>query len=212
VISGNSESSIQYYIIAGIIVSTTCHLLSVLVLYRLLTLVTGAGRQQTRIPFVASVLHILTPASLFLSAPYAESLFSLLNFTGMLCYAESKAAAKPSSISYQEIAYKLSSGMSFAVATTIRSNGLLSGLVLLYDVAQYVPRLLSLQSSVHDICRAIVTCVSGVLIAIGFVGPQYLAYLDFCTTSESAIRPWCQKSIPSIYSWVQSHYWYVYQG
>ena len=126
VISGNSQSSIQYYIIAGIIVSTTCHLLSVLVLYRLLTLVTGAGRQQIRIPFVASVLHILTPASLFLSAPYAECLFPILNLTGMLCDAESKAAAKPASISYQELAYNFSSGISFAVATTVRSNDLLT--------------------------------------------------------------------------------------
>lgn len=192
---------------AGIVISTTCHLLSVLVLHRLLTLVTGVRRQQTRIPFVASVLHILTPASLFLSAPYAESLFSLLNLTGMLCYAESKVATTPSSVSIREVTLKLGSGALFAVATTIRSNGLLSGLILLYDVARYLPYLLSMGSNVHDICRVVVTCVSGALIALGFVGPQYSAYLDFCSTSDSASRPWCQRSIPSIYSWVQSHYW-----
>ncbi|KAF2628703.1 glycosyltransferase family 76 protein [Macroventuria anomochaeta] len=208
-ISGNAESSIRYYIIAGIVISTTCHLLSVLVLYRLLTLLTGAGRQQSRIPFVASVLHILTPASLFLLAPYTESLFSLLNLAGMLCYAESRATANSSPVSVQEVVYKLSSGLFFAVATTIRSNGLLSGLVLLYDVVRYLPQLLSMRSSVHDLCRVFVTCVSGTLIAIGFVGPQYLAYLEFCSTSDSTIRPWCENSIPSIYSWVQSHYWNV---
>lgn len=178
-----------------------------LVLYRLLTLVTGEGRQQSRVPFIASVLHILTPAALFLSAPYAEALFSLLNLTGMLCYAESKAATNSYSINIQQVAYKLSSGLLFAVATTIRSNGLLSGLILLYDIAQYLPRLLSMQLSVHDVCQIVVTCVSGLFIAIGFTGPQYLAYLDFCNTSEFAPRPWCENSIPSIYSWVQSHYW-----
>ena len=173
-----------------------------------MTVLTGAVRQQqSRIPFVASVLHICTPASLFLSAPYAESLFSLLNLAGMLCYAESKATANPGFISFQEVAYKLSSGLLFAVSTTIRSNGLLSGLVLLYDVARYLPQLLLLRSSVHDICRIIVTCISGTLIAVGFVGPQYLAYLDYCRINNSVMRPWCEKSIPSIYSWVQSHYW-----
>lgn len=172
-----------------------------------MTLLTGAGRQQSRIPFVASVLHILTPASLFLSAPYTESLFSLLNLAGMLCYAGSRSAARSSFLSFQKVVYKLSSGLLFAVATTIRSNGLLSGLVLLYDVARYLPQLLSMRLNVHDLCRIIVTCVSGSLIVVGFVGPQYLAYLDFCSTSDTTARPWCEKSIPSIYSWVQSHYW-----
>lgn len=172
-----------------------------------MTLLTGAGRQHSRIPYVASVLHILTPASLFLSAPYTESLFSFLNLAGMLCYAESRSAASSSPISFQEIAYKFSSGLMFAAATTIRSNGLLSGLVLLYDVSRYAPPLLSTRLSVHDMFRIVVTCASGSLIALGFVVPQYLAYLSFCSISNSAARPWCEKSVPSIYSWVQSHYW-----
>jgi phosphatidylinositol glycan class V len=207
VISGTAESSIQYYIVAGIVISTTCHLLSVLVLYRLMTLLTGAGQQQSRIPFVASVLHILTPASLFLSAPYTESLFSLLNMAGMLCYAESRSAARSSSFSFQEGVYRFSSGVLFASATTVRSNGLLNGMILLYDVARYVPHLLSMRLGVHDLSRIIVTCASGSLIALGFIGPQYLAYMDFCSTSDSAARPWCERRVPSIYSWVQSHYW-----
>lgn len=201
------EGSVQYHIVAGIVVSTICHLLSVLALHRLLAAVTGEGRQRSRVPFVASVLHILTPASLFLSAPYAESLFSLLNLAGMLCYAKSKAAIRSSSISFPEIAYKLSSGSLFAVATIIRSNGLLSGTILLYDVARFLPQLLSMRLSLHDVCRIIVTCVSGALIAVGFVGPQYLGYREFCMSNGHAIRPWCEKSVPSIYSWVQSHYW-----
>ncbi|KAF1930047.1 glycosyltransferase family 76 protein [Didymella exigua CBS 183.55] len=208
-ISGTAAGTIQYYVLAGIIISTTCHLLSVLILHRLTTHLTGVGWQQSRIPFVASVLHILTPASLFLSAPYTESLFSLINLAGMLCYAESRSAAKTSSLGFLEIFYKLSSGLLFAVATTIRSNGLLSGLVLLYDVTRYVPQLLSMRLGIHNMFRIILTCASGSLIALAFVGPQYLAYLDFCNASGSAVRPWCEKSIPSIYSWVQSHYWNV---
>jgi phosphatidylinositol glycan class V len=194
------------YVVAGIVISNICHFLSVLVLYRLLTIVLGR-QQQRQIPFVASILHILTPASLFLSAPYAEAMFSLLNLGGMLLYAQSRAPGdnRPS---IWEDAYKLCAGLLFGLATMVRSNGLLSGLILLYDVARYSPQLISMRLSVHDLRRIIVTCVSGTFVAAGFVLPQILAYTKFCNQDVSLeARPWCEKSIPSIYSWVQSHYW-----
>lgn len=196
---------------AGITISTLCHLFSVLILYRLVGLLIGARRQESRVPFVASVLHTLTPASLFISAPYSESLFSLLNFAGMLCYTQSKITARGTSISSQEVAYRLSSGVLFALATIIRSNGLLSGLILLYDVVLHLSRILSIRPGVQRVCRVAVTCISGSLIAIAYIGPQYLAYAKFCSTEDSVTRPWCERTIPSIYSWVQSHYWYVFQ-
>jgi phosphatidylinositol glycan class V len=211
VFSGNSHAPIRCYILTGIAISTICHFLSVLVLYRLVALVIGVRGQQSRIPFVVCVLHTITPASLFLSAPYAESLFALLNITGMFCYAKSKVALSSASSSSHEALYKLCSGALFALATTIRSNGLLSGLILLYDAVMQLSRLLSRPPNVHDICRVIITCISGTLIAVGFVGPQYLAYTEFCGTENLTTRPWCEKSIPSIYSWVQSHYWWVFQ-
>jgi phosphatidylinositol glycan class V len=38
-----------------------------------------------------------------------------------------------------------------------------------------------------------------------------LAYKEYCESSgtDQGRRPWCNYWIPSIYSWVQSHYWYV---
>ncbi|CBX94368.1 similar to GPI mannosyltransferase 2 [Plenodomus lingam JN3] len=206
---GAVECPLQYYIVAGIIVSNVCHLLSVLVLYRLLALVLDS-LQRRRVAFVASVLHILTPASLFMSAPYAESLFSLLNFTGMLCYVQSKLAAKCGHASFLEDVYKLSSGLLFASATLMRSNGLLSGLILLYDVGRYIPLFLPIRLNYHNMRSILVTCVAGMIIICGFLGPQYVAYREFCgREGSSGRREWCDKSIPSIYSWVQSHYWNV---
>lgn len=154
------------------------------------------------------MLHVVTPASLVLSAPYAEALFSLLNLTGMLLYAQSKPKAEGQPPSLQEDALKLGSGILFAVATMMRSNGLLSGLILLYDVARYLPRIVSMQLTVHDMRRIVVTSVAGCFIALGFVFPQYLAYEEFCTgSSNSETALWCKRTIPSVYSWVQSHYW-----
>ena len=206
-IAGNAQPSLHYYVVAGVVVSNICHLLSVLVLYRLLVLVLEPQRQQI-IPFIAAVLHTLTPASLFMCAPYAEAIFSFLNFTGMLFYAQSRAMAETTKSTFGEDLLKIVSGLFFAIAALMRSNGLLSGTIFLYDVARYLPRLMSAQLSVHDARRVIITCVAGVLIAMGFIGPQYFAYVEFCYRGRgTGIRPWCEKSLPSIYSWVQSHYW-----
>lgn len=192
---------------AGIVLSVTSHLLSVLVLHSLLNVILDR-RQQGNVAFVASVLHILTPASLFYCAPYTEALFALLNLTGMLLYATSKASASLGSLTLTEDACMLGSGVSFALATLMRSNGLLSGLLFLYDVTRYLPRIVSGQLSLHIIRKIAVVCIAGSSIALGFLFPQYLAYIEFCGhEAELQGRPWCEKSLPSIYSFVQSHYW-----
>jgi phosphatidylinositol glycan class V len=205
--TNSPKTDLQQYIVAGIVLSNISHLLSVIVLYRLLTITVGSPRSE-QISFVGAVLHILTPASLFLSAPYTEAMFSLFNFTGMLLYVQSKLKAQARNSSVTEDAYRLGSGIFFAAATLMRSNGLLSGLVLLYDVGQYLPRIISMQLTVHDVRRIIVTCMAGGIVALGFVWPQYLAYTQFCTGDRSIDGPpWCRRVVPSIFTWVQSRYW-----
>ncbi|KAH8730862.1 GPI mannosyltransferase 2 [Phaeosphaeriaceae sp. PMI808] len=206
--TNSSEIDSRQYIVAGAIISNVCHLLSVLVLYHLLILTSGSQRHQ--ISFVGSVLHIMTPASLFYSAPYAEAMFSLLHLSGMLLYVQSKVRAQTQRPSVQEDACRLGSGILFASATLMRSNGLLSGLILLYDLGRYLPRVISMRLTMHDMRRILVTSVAGSFIALGFFGPQYLAYTKFCfQDANSGGALWCKNSIPSIYSWVQSHYWNI---
>src|SRR5262245_56464341 len=182
VLSRELAPSLQHIVWAGIVVSNVCHLLSVLVLFRLLIIVQGC-QQNARIPFIASVLHVMSPAGLFLSAPYAEAFFAMINFTGMLHYAQARTAEKPGrKQTIHEDALLLSSGLLFAVATWIRSNGLLSGLVFLYDVARCIPRILTGQLSRNEARRLAVTCVAGAFVAFGFVTPQYIAYREYCIT------------------------------
>lgn len=188
--------------------SNICHLLSTLVLFHLLNTLLGP-QQNGRLAFVASVLHILSPAGMFLSSPYAEALFALLNFTGILHYVQSttwNGLNRPPTL--REDTLMLSSALFFTLATWIRSNGLLSGSIYLYDVAIRVPKLLGCKLHSNDIRRLSVTCIAGVLLAIGSVIPQYVAYREYCVDiPPSYIRPWCYKTIPSIYTWVQSTYW-----
>jgi GPI mannosyltransferase 2 len=201
-----ADPPFKAYIVAGVIVSNVSHYLSVFVLRELLTIVLQS-RQQRRIALVAAILHVFTPASLFYSAPYAEAMFCCLNLMGMVLYAKSHAAAKAGSSTFREDGYKLSSGIIFAYATLLRSNGLLNGLIYLYDIARYLPLLMAGQLNGRDVRRILVICMAGISVALGFFGPQYLAYTEFCGDGRNPPRPWCEKRVPSIYSWVQSHYW-----
>jgi phosphatidylinositol glycan class V len=206
-LTGIREFGLRRYIVAGIVMSNVCHLLSVVVLYQLLTITVGS-RLRHQIAFIGAALHVMTSASLFLSAPYTEAPFSLLNLTGMFLYARSRAIAQTRPSSVHEDACKLGSGMMFAFGTLMRSNGLLSGLILLYDVARYLPRVAQMQLTVHDARKIAVTCTSGVIVALGYTWPQYLAYNEFCTEDYALDGPpWCTHTVPSVYSWVQSHYW-----
>ncbi|KAF2261594.1 GPI mannosyltransferas-like protein 2 [Lojkania enalia] len=210
-LSNDSSPSLRHYIFTGVVLSNLCHLGSAIVLYLLLKTIT-TRRENGRIPFIASVLHIISPAGMFLCAPYAEALFSFLNFFGMLLYASAKCTKKSTKLLVvgQDILL-LASGLFFAAATAIRSNGLLSGLIFLFDVARSLSPVFSLRLTTLDIRRLVVTCVAGSLTVVGYIGPQLLAYREYCATSRTDLggRPWCNSMIPSIYSWVQSTYWNV---
>lgn len=191
------------------LIANLCHFGSVLLLFRLGTATVQSERKPV-VPLITAILHILSPAGIFLCAPYTEAPFSFMNMAGMLLYVqahESDRGHHPQS--YLRDLCLLGSGICFAIATLLRSNGLLSGILFLWDVAQFALRLLTDQPSVADVRRLMVTCVAGTLLAVGFAGPQFLAYKEYCTASISnpELRSWCTRAIPSIYSWVQSHYW-----
>jgi phosphatidylinositol glycan class V len=207
VVPWNNLPPLHYYVCAGIVFSNACHLLSVFALYRLANMMTG-HQGNSGLPYVASILYIVSPAGMFLSAPYAESLFALLNFTGMLLYGRAKTPdrrnLKPT---IGEDSSVVASAILFVLATWVRSNGILSGLLYLFDA---VICLLGMQRGENEIRRLIVTCVSGALLGIGAMIPQYVAYRSYCVSDTgSSARPWCYKPLPSIYTWVQSHYWLV---
>jgi len=55
--------------------------------------------------------------------------------------------------------------------------------------------------------RLLATGLGGVAVAIGFLLPQYIAYSEYCgQSSSSAPRPWCDRTLPSVYNFVQVHY------
>ena len=196
--------------LAGLIVAHVCHLFSVLVLYRLSSLVLPplSNSGHPCMPLVAAGLHVISPAGIFLSAPNSESLFSFLNFSGFCLYAESAMEHPKGKFSLGSCKL-LASGLVIAMATMVRSNGLLSGLIFAYDATCRLGTLYHSAQPFGKLLGVIPTLVAGSLIGVGFFVPQYVAWLEYCTNNSPAetLRPWCKKCVPSIYAWVQSHYW-----
>ncbi|KAI1387182.1 glycosyltransferase family 76 protein [Hypoxylon trugodes] len=185
--------------LVGVFVAHTSHLLSVLILYKLGLVVW----KDQRLSFIAASLHILSPAGIFLSAPYNESSFALLSFTGYLFLAKGLLGSKQT---FGHDVSLVASGMWFGFATTFRSNGLFNGIPFAVALAYELTRAPTL-SSIRRRCALI---AGGLAIAIGFVLPQLVAYQTFCSApSRSELRPWCTSSVPLIYSFVQERYWNV---
>lgn len=185
------------------------HLLSCFVLYQLSWKICDAQSVTRRRKFalIAACIHILSPAGLFLSAPYAESAFSFFNFTGFYCYI--KSLDEQSRVEKRKFALLvLAAGLNFGIATILRSNGLLSGLVFLVGLVRETLEFRNITDWTSKISRLSALIGGGMLMAACAIVPQFLAYLRFCVDLDIHLRrQWCSKSVPSVYAWVQSYYW-----
>lgn len=177
-----------------------------LALYRLSANIFGhATVTQKLICFLSAALHIICPAGAFLSAPYGESVFSFLNITGFYLYTSSLIAEYNGATALRDIQV-LTAAALFAVATMVRSNGILSGFLFAYDALMVGWAILTQYPSLHNIRRLSVIILGGCIVALGMLVPQVLAYRAYCMSEEN-LRPWCSLTVPSIYGWVQGYYW-----
>ena len=185
------------------------HLLSVLVLYKLgqQLWLGSAGRTAS---FVAACLHVLSPAGLFLSAPYAESSCALFTFVGYAAYVAGRQHDTASSLSFSGDLLRLAAGIAFGVATVFRTNGLLNGVVFAYEAVTEAFNFLR-HPSMPLFRRLAFIGVGGLCVAAGSVLPQTVAYLQFCSYPSGVpgedYRPWCKAAVPSIFNFVQERYW-----
>lgn len=190
--------------LVGVVIAHASHGLSVIALYHMARAV-FPGPSGRQLAFMAGCLHIISPAGVFLSAPYGESTFALLSFVGFLFFVWSIPISKRPSIAH-DLSLVLS-GLALGAATTVRNNGLLSGLLFLEE-AVLVGLSLRDGVSVLKIRRLALTGLGGVCVGFGFLLPQYIAYQEYCGLN-SMPRAWCAKLAPSIYTFVQEYYWYV---
>lgn len=183
----------------GILVSHVSHLISVVALYQLTSLLS----RDRRFAFVASVLHIVSPAGLFLSSPYAEATFACLSFVASYLFALSYAQSDSSGRNV----HVLSAGAVFGLATRFRSNGLANGLLFAVEALRCAYAFLQ-SPSFSSLLTIISPVIGGLLVASGSIVPQARAWSIYCSPENGFDpRPWCSNTIPSIYSFVQEHYW-----
>ncbi|RKF59061.1 GPI mannosyltransferase 2 [Erysiphe neolycopersici] len=189
--------------VVGVLVAHSTHFLSVILLFTL-TLKIFTGENLDKFAFFTACLHIISPAGVFLSAPYAESPCAFLSFAGILVFTLSIDAKK----SWTKGFLILISGALFGIATTFRSNAILNGFLIFEEA---IRALWDLKNNfrISTICHLFLTGLAGLFVGSGSIIPQYIAYSEYCAESLAVKRPWCSKIFPSIYQFVQSHYWDV---
>jgi Gpi18-like mannosyltransferase len=127
--------------------------------------------------------------------------------TGLYVYSSAILAEQTKSWTRRDLSFVLA-GSLFAGATFVRGNGILSGALFAYDAILGATEVLTRGLSFGVIRRTAFVVLGGSIVALGMVVPQYAAFKVYCSFPDSA-RPWCERLLPSIYSWVQVTYWYV---
>ena len=190
---------------ASILLSHVSHGLSVVQLWYLTDAITG--HQNSAVPLTTAALHIISPAGVFLSAPYSESLFSFLSMSGFLGYVYAVRHFDRGQVVTGSTAM-VCAGLCFGTATIVRSNGVLSGIPFLIEAITSCMTILSQGISATRLTRFGSAVAGGLWVGFGMLFPQALAYQEYCHgRSTGNRRPWCNVTIPSIFTWVQSHYW-----
>jgi phosphatidylinositol glycan class V len=204
----------------GAILSNAAFVLSAVVLFHLSDRVLNDSQVALR----AALLYCFNPASIFFSVAYAEAIFALLTFTGMLLL--TPRHPRPA-VTFQN---RLLASLLFGLATTARSNGALLGIHSLYAAF----RSWQVDARPDRTVRAFIqlVCVTAIhftclLLVLGY------GWLRFCywplhhhtnsaaaatTTAAASVpvvvvaaaaAPWCSRYIPNIYSYIEEHYWEV---
>ncbi|KAM3873192.1 palmitoyltransferase ZDHHC18-A [Diretmus argenteus] len=201
-------------------------LLSAVALYALSRVVL----QDRRLALLSSLLYCLTPANVFMTAGYSESLFAALTFGGLFLL---------------EKGFTFRACLTLGIATAARSNGLVNIGFLLYLPSLHALsqiRIYRTTTRGHSkvfhytwvIIRLLLTSLLGTaIIALPFCAFQYYGYRTFCTPSVSLERIpstllslaerkgyrlpdengppplWCMRPLPLLYSHIQDVYWDV---
>nr|XP_006975692.1 GPI mannosyltransferase 2 isoform X1 [Peromyscus maniculatus bairdii]XP_006975693.1 GPI mannosyltransferase 2 isoform X1 [Peromyscus maniculatus bairdii]XP_015849999.1 GPI mannosyltransferase 2 isoform X1 [Peromyscus maniculatus bairdii]XP_042127963.1 GPI mannosyltransferase 2 isoform X1 [Peromyscus maniculatus bairdii]XP_042127964.1 GPI mannosyltransferase 2 isoform X1 [Peromyscus maniculatus bairdii]XP_042127965.1 GPI mannosyltransferase 2 isoform X1 [Peromyscus maniculatus bairdii]XP_04 len=208
----------------GLLSRRSCLLLSVALLNFLFSVLAAValhdlGRLVLRCPrqaFYAAMLFCLSPANVFLAAGYSEALFAFLTFSAMGQLERGRSWA---------------SGLLFALATGVRSNGLVSVGFLVHSQCRGFFSSLVVLNPLKQLVKLLTSvCLSVLTVSLPFALFQYYAYSQFCFPGSAPsipeplvqlavdrgyrIRgdeapPWCSWPLPLIYSYIQDVYWNV---
>mmetsp|Transcript_11444 Transcript_11444/g.42979 ORF Transcript_11444/g.42979 Transcript_11444/m.42979 type:complete len:463 (+) Transcript_11444:2-1390(+) len=195
-------------VFCAVLLSNVSFIVSCVALYHLTRAVFGSAIRRSKFkPQTFTVdtfctlvcyLYALSPASVFCSVPYTESLFALLSFVGMYLWTTSEGNS-------------LWAALFFGLATFVRGNGILLAGFFVYGMWK------KRSSRSRFPLQMILNWTP-------YVAVQYLAYMYYCTKLNENItdlsleatktflqlhHPWCLKTLPHLYSYAQKKYWNV---
>ncbi|XP_049734340.1 GPI mannosyltransferase 2 isoform X1 [Elephas maximus indicus] len=199
-------------LISVALLNSVFFVLAAVALHDLGCLVLHSPRQA----FYTALLFCLSPANVFLTAGYSEALFALLTFSAMGQLERSRS---------------WTSGLLFALATGVRSNGLVNIGFLVHAQCRGFFSSLKVESALRQLVKlAASVFLSVFILGLPFVLFQYYAYTQFCLpgsaqpipepllqlavnkgyrTADGNEPPWCSWNFPLIYSFIQDVYWNV---
>ncbi|KNE99023.1 hypothetical protein PSTG_07675 [Puccinia striiformis f. sp. tritici PST-78] len=146
---------------------------------------------------LVATLHIFSPSPSTQVVPYTEPFYACFSFLSILVLSSSNKNFK----------IKVGAALCAGLATSFRSIGVIQSIQFLPDWLTYLKTYKRTKSYWIGLLRLTgQTLVLGSITCFPFIYDQIHAYLLFCV-DPTAQRPWCSNRIPSIYAFVQSHYW-----
>ncbi|ODQ79774.1 glycosyltransferase family 76 protein [Babjeviella inositovora NRRL Y-12698] len=197
--------SVNFYdqLLIGTLVANASHYLACLVLYGLTNLVFSSNTLKARseshnVALRAAMLYAISPAGIFLTAPYAESICALSSFVALYLREVSfdrRFLMKPTlkSAPLFQAAYILS-GAFVATAFGFRSNAVLLGYLYLSDLYVFL-RARSYKS-------ALIPLLAGSQL---FAAVLYLGYLPYSLLCPQR-GEWCLNTVPSLFTHAQARW------
>lgn len=202
------EPLLWHITVSGLLIAHFSSFISMLLIWSIAAhLAPGEPQARATVAFVAALLYIISPAGVFLSAPYTESPFAAMNMLGMYLFLLGNDHFRQRKHTAAALTTLLG-GLTSGIATVVRSNGILNGMPFAWEAVSCLLPILQGRVGSVQVVRLLSLGLGGFLIALGMILPQYQAYLEYCIgPSSEAIRPWCHDRLPSIFTFVQSHYW-----
>ncbi|KAF7393754.1 hypothetical protein HZH68_010573 [Vespula germanica] len=214
-------------VVAAILINYVCFVKSVSILFDLSKIVL----KNTNIAYKAAILYCISPANIFFSAAYTESMFAYFTFYSML----------------KSIKNNIYAIIPLGLSTLVRSNGIINVGFFIYFRFKSIFNRLTVEINSKDKISVIKLCnlvikkrfiqsmfllfFIVILTLFPFIILQIYNYVTFCKiTLNAPILPthiidyatknnlvlqynatstWCHAKIPIAYSYVQEKYWNV---
>ena len=149
----------------------------------------------------------ITPAGIFMSATYTESLFALFSFSGMYfcalvsssrcnCAEGNEGICRSDNFLRQSLLIGLAA-VFFTLAASLRSNGMLLAAFLLHAIACILRRQAKRVTFAIWVAWLLISCAAVAIVMIPYVVFQLYGYYLYCSTAPTLLREWV-KAIFSV--------------